>query len=49
MADKDFENRLVESGFEPVPDSSPERAAKYVKDDLVRWAPVVKAAGLVPS
>jgi tripartite-type tricarboxylate transporter receptor subunit TctC len=49
MADADFEHRLVESGLEPVSDSSPERAAKFVKDDLVRWAPVVKAAGLVQN
>jgi tripartite-type tricarboxylate transporter receptor subunit TctC len=46
MAEKDFQSRLVSSGLEPVLDSSPEHAAKYVKDDLVRWAPVVKAAGL---
>jgi tripartite-type tricarboxylate transporter receptor subunit TctC len=46
MGDQEFQNRLVESGLEPVLDSNPEKAAKYVKDDLVRWAPVVKAAGL---
>lgn len=46
MSDRDFQSKLVDGGFEPVLDSSPEQAAKYVRDDLVRWAPVVKAAGL---
>ncbi len=49
MADKDFQNKLIASGFEPVLDSGPERSAQYVKADLARWAPIVKAAGLTTN
>lgn len=43
MADKDFLKDLDAAGFEPVTDSSPESAALTIKQELVRWAPIVKS------
>jgi tripartite-type tricarboxylate transporter receptor subunit TctC len=45
-ADKDFQNKLVRAGFEPVTDYGPQATAKYVHDQLVRWTPLLKASGL---
>jgi tripartite-type tricarboxylate transporter receptor subunit TctC len=45
-ADKDFQNKLVRAGFEPVTDSGPQAAAKYVHEELARWTPLLKASGL---
>ncbi|MBN9486149.1 MAG: tripartite tricarboxylate transporter substrate binding protein [Alphaproteobacteria bacterium] len=30
----------------PASDTSPERTAKFIKDELAKWAPVIKAAGV---
>jgi tripartite-type tricarboxylate transporter receptor subunit TctC len=46
MADKAFQQRLIQAGFEPVTDSGPDQTAKFVQEEQVRWAPVLKAAGL---
>jgi tripartite-type tricarboxylate transporter receptor subunit TctC len=43
MLDKEFQNRLIQAGFEPVADSGPEQTAKFVKEELVRWTPLLKA------
>jgi tripartite-type tricarboxylate transporter receptor subunit TctC len=45
-ADKDFQNKLVQAGFEPVTDSGPQATANYVQEELVRWTPLLKASGL---
>lgn len=45
-ADKDFQNKLVRAGFEPVTDFGPQATATYVHDELVRWTPLLKASGL---
>ncbi len=45
-ADKDFQNKLVQAGFEPVTDSGPQATANYVHEELVRWTPLLKASGL---
>jgi tripartite-type tricarboxylate transporter receptor subunit TctC len=45
-ADKEFQDKLIRAGFEPVTDSGPEAAARYVHDELVRWTPLLKASGL---
>ena len=42
MLDKEFQNRLIQAGFEPVPDSGPEQTAKFIKEELVRWTPLLK-------
>jgi tripartite-type tricarboxylate transporter receptor subunit TctC len=46
MADDEFRQKLIVSGFEPYLDSSPEAARRCVDDEVVRWAPVIKAIGL---
>jgi tripartite-type tricarboxylate transporter receptor subunit TctC len=45
-ADKDFQHKLVQAGFEPVTDSGPHATATYVHEELVRWTPLLKASGL---
>jgi tripartite-type tricarboxylate transporter receptor subunit TctC len=42
----DFQQKLVEDGFEPLTNSGPEQAAKFVREELVRWIPVLKASGI---
>jgi tripartite-type tricarboxylate transporter receptor subunit TctC len=46
MADKEFQRRLILAGFEPVTDSGPEQTARFIKEELVRWTPLLKASGL---
>jgi tripartite-type tricarboxylate transporter receptor subunit TctC len=47
--DKDWQGKLIAAGFEPVADSTPEKAAKYLKDEIARWTPVLKASGMAMS
>jgi tripartite-type tricarboxylate transporter receptor subunit TctC len=42
----EFQQKLIEDGFEPLPDSGPEQAAKFVREELARWTPVLTAVGL---
>jgi tripartite-type tricarboxylate transporter receptor subunit TctC len=46
MADQQFQQRLILAGFEPVTDSGPEQTAKFIREELVRWTPLLKASGL---
>jgi tripartite-type tricarboxylate transporter receptor subunit TctC len=46
MADHEFREKLIASGFEPYPDSSPEAARRFLNNEIVRWKPVVMAIGL---
>jgi tripartite-type tricarboxylate transporter receptor subunit TctC len=46
MADQGFQANLVNSGFEPVTDSDPEKARQFVSEEIVRWPPILKAAGM---
>jgi tripartite-type tricarboxylate transporter receptor subunit TctC len=46
MQDKNFQAKLVTAGFEPVADPTPEKAAKYIKEEIVRWTPVLKTSGM---
>lgn len=45
-ADDQFRQKLVSSGFEPYPDSSPEAARRLLEEEIARWTPVIKAVGL---
>jgi hypothetical protein len=38
-------NRLQEVGVDPTPDSNPQRAAEFIKAELAKWAPIIKASG----
>ena len=46
MADPAFQKILIDSGLEPISDT-PDRAKAYIEQETARWAPVVKATGLV--
>ena len=46
LADEEYQRALVKSGFEISPDTSPERALKFVNDEHARLTPVIKAIGL---
>jgi tripartite-type tricarboxylate transporter receptor subunit TctC len=46
MAVKEFQNKLIAAGFDPVTDSGPDQTAKFVQDELVRWTPLLKASGI---
>jgi tripartite-type tricarboxylate transporter receptor subunit TctC len=46
MDDREFQQKLILAGFEPITGSGPREAAQYVHDELVRWTPVLKASGL---
>jgi tripartite-type tricarboxylate transporter receptor subunit TctC len=41
-----FQQKLIEDGFEPLPDSGPEQAATFVREERARWTPVLTAAGI---
>jgi tripartite-type tricarboxylate transporter receptor subunit TctC len=47
MKDKDFQDTLIKSGFEPVLDSNPDKARAFVSDEVRRWPPILKAAGMI--
>jgi tripartite-type tricarboxylate transporter receptor subunit TctC len=46
MADREFQDLMIKSGFEPVTDSNPEKAQRFVGEEHVRLTPVIKAANL---
>jgi hypothetical protein len=37
---------LIESGFQPDTHSTPEKFRRFIEEDLVRWAPLIKSMGL---
>jgi tripartite-type tricarboxylate transporter receptor subunit TctC len=37
--------RLQEVGIDPTPGSTPKQAAEFVKAELLKWAPIIKASG----
>jgi tripartite-type tricarboxylate transporter receptor subunit TctC len=36
---------LAKAGAELVADSSPDKAARFIRDEIARWTPIVKASG----
>jgi tripartite-type tricarboxylate transporter receptor subunit TctC len=46
MADVEFRQKLIASGFEPYPDSSPNAARRFIEEETVRLTPVIRALGL---
>jgi tripartite-type tricarboxylate transporter receptor subunit TctC len=46
MNDPEMQKALTESGLEPISDSSPEKVQTFMREEVARWSPVVKAAGL---
>jgi tripartite-type tricarboxylate transporter receptor subunit TctC len=39
--------KLTEIALEPLPGSTPDSFAAFVKSEVQRWAPIVKASGAV--
>src|SRR5271170_7454452 len=46
MADKVYTQSLVDAAVIPVPDWTVERFNQFMKDDIARWTPLVKAIGI---
>jgi tripartite-type tricarboxylate transporter receptor subunit TctC len=46
MADPEMIKFLEDIAAVPATDTSPERTAKFIKDEIAKWAPVVRAAGV---
>ena len=46
MADPTTIKFLEDIAAVPTPDTTPQRTAKFIQDELAKWAPVIKAAGI---
>jgi len=46
LAEKTFQQKLVESGLEVSADTTPEKYRRSLENDIAFWAPVVKTLGL---
>jgi tripartite-type tricarboxylate transporter receptor subunit TctC len=46
MADPQFREAFLASGFDPFPNSTPEKTRVYVEEEIARWAPVIRSIGL---
>jgi tripartite-type tricarboxylate transporter receptor subunit TctC len=46
LAERAYQQMLLESGFEPDLDSNSEKFRRSLEGDIVRWTPVVKMLGL---
>ena len=45
LADPAVFKRLQEAGIDPTPGSTPAQAADFIKAELAKWAPIIKASG----
>jgi tripartite-type tricarboxylate transporter receptor subunit TctC len=45
MADKQVQDMMIRSGFEPVTDSGPEAGQREVESEYARWTPIIKKLG----
>jgi tripartite-type tricarboxylate transporter receptor subunit TctC len=45
LADPGVLKRLQDAGVDPTPNSSPEKLAAFIKGELAKWAPIIKASG----
>ncbi len=48
MQDKDLQTLLSKAGFE-IPDSNRARAAEFLRHEIVKWGPALKASGIQPE
>jgi tripartite-type tricarboxylate transporter receptor subunit TctC len=46
MEDPAMQKALVDQGLEPITNSSPDKVQAFIEEEVARWTPVVKAAGL---
>ncbi|AMN39494.1 Bug family tripartite tricarboxylate transporter substrate binding protein [Rhodoplanes sp. Z2-YC6860] len=49
LSDDTIKKRLGDLGADPLPPMSPADFAKFVSDDVARWAKVIKATGMKPG
>jgi tripartite-type tricarboxylate transporter receptor subunit TctC len=46
MNDPAMQKALVDQGLEPITNSNPDKVRAFIEEEVARWTPVVKAAGL---
>jgi tripartite-type tricarboxylate transporter receptor subunit TctC len=46
LESEEVRKNLIEQGLEPYRDSTPEKTARFVEEDIARWTPVIRAIGL---
>jgi tripartite-type tricarboxylate transporter receptor subunit TctC len=46
LTDVNFQKALINSGLEPILDSSPEQTQRFLQEEIARWTPIVKSAGM---
>jgi len=46
LAERAYQDFLIEAGFEPVVDSSPEKLRRTLEQDVAFWTPIVNQLGL---
>lgn len=46
ITEPDYQKMLIETGFEPDVDSSPEIFRRRIESEIVKWTPIVAALGL---
>jgi tripartite-type tricarboxylate transporter receptor subunit TctC len=46
LAQPGYQAMLVETGFEPDPDSSPAKFGKRIADEIAKWTPIVTKLGI---
>ena len=45
MENPEFQQVLISSGLEAMPDSNSQKARQFMEEEIARWGPVVKASG----
>jgi len=45
LADPIILKRLQDAGVDPTPGGTPEKLAQFIKAELAKWAPIIKASG----
>ena len=46
LAEPGYQSMLVETGFDPDVDSSPEKFRNLIEDEIVKWKPIVESIGI---
>jgi len=46
LADPMVFRRLQEVGIDPTPGTTPEKASAFIKAELAKWAPIIRATGV---
>ena len=46
VRDEGFQKAVENLGIEPITDSDPRKAVQLVRDEIAKWAPIVKATGV---